>query len=888
MISNQFFGQQKNVWSKIDETKIGNTLLERKTNIKKYQTYHLELRGLESSLKNAPRKDIKVNNSNLVVEFPDEHGKMISFLVKENEIMHPDLAKNYPNNKSYIGIGLKDNGTSIRFSMNELGLHAMIIDKDKKVQYIDPIASDKTNYKIYAREDLSLENYNFTCLSENYKSLKKSANALKNANDKKLRTYRLALAATGEYSEYHINQAEMQNGTEAQKKAVVLAAMVVAMTRVNALFENDLSITMQIVANNDKIIFLDAATDPYTNNNGETMLTENQTTCDNIIKTINYDIGHVLSTGGGGIANLASVCTSSKAKGVTGSTNPTGDNFYFDFIAHEMGHQFGGNHTFNGNTENCAGDNRNNATAFEPGSGTTIMAYAGLCAPQNVQSHSDLYFHTASINEIWNNITTGNSTCGVQTSLINNLNIPTAIAGADFTIPKSTPYKLIGQGNDVDGDIVTFCWEQMNNEINSIPPSPTDIAGTLYRSINPTLASTRYLPDLNSVMFGDITPKWEVTPSVARVLNFRLTVRDNNSSGGQSASDDVIVTVSGNAGPFTVTSQNAIDLVWSEGGNETITWNVAGTNTNGVNTSTVAIRLSTDGGKTFPTVLVSNTPNDGSQNITVPNLKAPNCRIMVEAVGNFFYAVNSKSFSIGEFEVACLDHIATDIPKNIPDNDLNGIVSTLNITKADVISSLAVSLDISHPWMSDLEVSLESPSGTIISLLENQCSGPQYFNLNATFDDTGIDLVCQNSSPVITGIIKPFASLTGFSGESSLGVWKLKVVDNGDDDFGIIDSWSINLCVSQPVVGVDQDALKDFNMYPNPSDGFVTVSFTNDFNTVEINLYDVLGRLVKEKIFSNTSNNFNEILDFSQVSSGLYFLKVKNGNHFSSRKIQIN
>ena len=887
LFSNQFFGQQKTVWSKIDAAKIGNTLLERKTNIKKYQTYHLELGVLENSLKNAPNKEDQNSSKDLVVQFPDAKGNLISYLVKENHVMHPDLAKQFPNSKTYIGVSLEDRSSSIRFSVNELGFYGMVTDREKKVQYIDPVSTDKSKYRVYGREDLSLEDFGFTCFTENLESAKKSSLNAKNANDKLLRTYRLAMAATGEYSQYHIDQAGVTNGTDAQKKSVVLAAMVVAITRVNALFENDLSITMQIVPNNSNLIFLNALTDPYTNDNGDTMLDENQTTCDNIIGPANYDIGHVLSTGGGGIASLGSVCTSSKARGVTGSGNPTGDNFYFDFIAHEMGHQFGANHTFNGTLGNCAGGNRNDETAFEPGSGSTIMAYAGLCAPQNIQSNSDLYFHNISINEIFTNITVGNSTCGAVSSLITNFNVPTANAGSDFTIPKSTPYKLIGQGSDADGDNLTYCWEQMDNELNSVPPKSTDVNGTLYRSVNPATSSTRFLPNLNEVILGNITPKWEVTPSVARVLNFRLTVRDNNESGGQMATDDLVVNVSAAAGPFTVTSQNTTGLVWSEGANETITWDVAGTNANGINTSNVNIRLSIDGGKTFPLILASNTPNDGSQSISVPNSKAPNCRVMIEAVGNFFYAVNKQSFSIGEFVEACTDYVATDIPKNIPDNNLTGVVSALNITKSEVISTLTVSLDITHTYMSDLAVSLESPSGTIITLLDNQCDGPQNFNLNATFDDNGVELVCQNTSPVITGTVKPFTALNSFFGENSLGVWKLKVVDSGAQDIGIVNNWSINLCAFKPVVGVDTYALKDFKLYPNPSNGAFTISFSKADPVTEISLFDLLGRLIKEKRIVNNGSDFNEFIDFSQVSSGLYILKVRNGNQISSKKVEI-
>ncbi|MCF6297062.1 MAG: M12 family metallo-peptidase, partial [Flavobacteriaceae bacterium] len=637
LFANQIFAQQKKLWIKIDEVKISNTQLERKVNIKKYQTFQLEISDFRNKLQNTPTKNSVLKNSKFKIQFPNEYGKMISFWVKEAPVMHPDLAKKFSNNKSYIGIGVEDNTLKIRFSVNELGLHAMIITKDRKVQYINPVTKDKRKYKIFARENLSMESVDFQCFSKNFESLKKSPLGMINRpNDLKLRTYRLALAATAEYSQFHIDAAGVASGTNAQKKSIVMATMTTAVTRMNSILENDLSITMEIVANNENLIFLDNNTSPYTNNNGSAMLNQNQTTCDNVIGVSNYDIGHVLSTDGKvSRASLSSVCISNrKARGVTGSDNPTGDSFYFDFIIHEIGHQLGANHTFNGNAANCAGANRNYATAVEPGSGSTLMAYASLCSPQNVQQHSDLYFHTISIDEIWENIISGTNNCGTTTNLVTNLNVPTANAGNDFTIPKSTPYKLTGQANDADGDPITFCWEQMNNGLNNIPPRATDVIGTLYRSVNPSTENTRYLPRLNTVLDGNLSSKWEVTPSVARVMDFRLTIRDNNAEGGQVEADEMKVTVTDAAGPFKVTSQNTTDIVWNDGASETITWDVAGTAGNGINVSNVNILLSIDGGRTFPIALVSNKPNNVSQNITVPNNSAPNCKIMMKAIDN--------------------------------------------------------------------------------------------------------------------------------------------------------------------------------------------------------------------------------------------------------------
>ena len=860
-----------------------------KPKIKKYKTFQLEYADLKRGLVNAPKKNILVKESNLIVKFPDENGNMISFLVKEMPVMHPDLAKKYPNNKSYVGIGVDDTSLKVRFSMNDQGLHAMIVGSDRKVQYIDPASIDKKYYRVYKRKDMDFEQNRFQCFTRNFNVVKKSSAklAVVAPNDKKLRTYRLALAATGEYSEFHINRAGLGSGTDAEKKTAVLAAMTTAMTRVNALFENDLAIHMELVANTDNLIFLDANTDPYTNSDGNAMLNQNQTTCDNVIGSANYDIGHVFSTGGGGVASRASICTSTKkAKGVTGSLYPLGDLFYFDFVAHEMGHQLGANHTFNGDAGNCGDGNRNNNTAVEPGSGSTLMAYAGLCSPQNVQSHSDLYFHIVSVDEIWSNIKFGSGTCASITNLTGNLNVPTANAGVDFVIPKSTPYILRGQGNDADGDPISFCWEQIDNEITDIPPKETSVAGALYRSVNPITVGNRYLPELSTILNGSLSSTWEVTPAVAREINFKLTVRDNNAEVGQMTSDDLKITVTDAAGPFKVTSQNVDDVVWDKNTSETITWDVAGTTSNGINVSQVNILMSMDGGRTFPITLIANTANDGNQNITVPDTSASKCFVMVEAVNSFFYSVNSKVFSIGEFNEICNTFDATDIPVDIPDNDPAGLISTIDIVEDLTIEKISVNVKIDHTWVSDITLTLESPNGTIIELLSGACDSSD--NIDITFDDAGSDLVC-SGTPVISGIIKPTQALFALNGESSSGVWKLNVVDGAQDDTGQLISWNLEICTSEPVLGVNNYVFNNFKVYPNPSNGIFNLEF-NSKNTsdVEINIYDMMGRSILTRIFKNKSTTFLESINIQNISSGVYILQVKRGNEISSQKLQIN
>ena len=694
LFSNFLFAQQGNLWSRINESSIASSEIQRKVKLKKHETFALNFQEFGKELKSVPAREVLLGKSSFKMAFPDKNGNLVTFLIKQASVMHPDLAKQFPNNRSYVGVSQKDNSKRIRFSVNELGLYAIIMDVNGGVQYIEPLTKDKKYYKIYDRNDLEFQQ-DFQCLTENIQGDFQKGSAFKVADDGKLRTYRLALAGTGEYSQYHITEQGVEGGTPEEQTAVVLAAMTVAITRINALYENDLAVSLQLVAGNADLIFLDPDTDEYDNFDAVSMLGQNQTTCDDVIGSGNYDIGHVFGTGGDGVATLKSVCvTGINARGVTGSPIPEGDDFYYDVVAHEMGHQFGANHTFNGDDGSCGqAGQRIPATAVEPGSGTTIMAYAGYCSSQNVQAHSDIYFNIISIEEISDYIINGaGGNCPVETDLALNNNTPVANAGLDFTIPKGTPYKLVGEGSDADADLISFCWEQVDNGITDVPPSATATSGALYRSQIPVTSNERYLPHLNTLVTGSISSTWEVTPEVAREINFMLTVRDNNIEAGQVVSDDLRVTVTDAAGPFLVTTQNTVDVVWTPGTQETISWDVAGTDGNGINVSRVNILLSTDEGKTFSTSLATDVPNDGTQIITVPDSKAPLCFIMVEAIGNHFFSMNTKSFSIGEFNKICNSYVSTPPRVAIPDNDETGVSSVITVSENVSVENIMVRL----------------------------------------------------------------------------------------------------------------------------------------------------------------------------------------------------
>ncbi|KAA1242834.1 reprolysin-like metallopeptidase [Aquimarina sp. RZ0] len=655
LVSPKVLAQQRTeIWKSVSSQKTSTKEKQvRKTTPAKFQLFSLETEKLKSVLKNAPSRSLQ-KTSDIILELPTKDGILKKFKIFEASVLSKELGYKFPDIKSYVGQGIDDPTATARFSISKIGFHGMIFSGKHGAIFIDPYTKDKKEYISYAKADLPALEEGFTCLVEDSYTKQFITNPAipitKNANDGKLRTFRLALACTGEYAQFHINnQGVNNNASDQEKKEAVLSAMNTTMTRVNGVFEIDLALTMIIVPNNDEIIFLDAQNDGFSNNDGGEMLYQNQQICDDIITSSNYDIGHVFSTGGGGVALLGSPCSRSKASGVTGGRRPIGDPFDMDFVAHEMGHQYGGNHTQNNNCQRSR-------ASVEPGSASTIMGYAGICSP-NVQRNGDTYFHAISIQEMWNFIANGSGTCSTKTDT-NNV-APTAEAGADYTLPASTPFILKGNGSDTDGDNLTYCWEQMDPEPAPMPPVASSTKGPAFRSLSSTVSGDRYMPTLSTVLDGNSSSEWEVVPSVSRTMNFRLTVRDNYVNGASSASDNMVVTIDGDSGPFVVTSQDNELLEWEGGTTEMITWDVANTDQAPVNAQEVDIMLSIDGGQTFTTVLKSTTPNDGSEEIVVPNVgDIERARIMVIGSGSIFYNVNAANFKINRGSILSVNEVS--------------------------------------------------------------------------------------------------------------------------------------------------------------------------------------------------------------------------------------
>ena len=619
----------KNSKSVLNENKIGLT---------KFKLFELDITALKSALVNSP-KNRNNRNSNVIVSFPDADGSISHFRVQENSNMDPILEAKYPGINSYVGQGIEDPSEVIYFSVSPLGLQTMLIKANKSAVFIEPYTTDQSSYVVYRKSDKAASLTPFECSVMSAVNTGNTGVFAPNADDGKLRTFRLALSCTGEYTAYF-------GGT----KALALAAMNNSMTRVNGVFEIDFGVHMTLIANNDLVIYISASTDPYSaaaTGAGGAWNQELQTTLTNVIGSANYDVGHLFgASGGGGNAGcIACVCvnpTSSaklgKGSGFTSPADaiPSGDNFDIDYVAHEMGHQFGGNHTFTFSNEGTGAQ-------MEPGSGSTIMGYAGITGTTtDVQAHSDAFFHAISIQQITNYIKT--TTC--QTTTLTGNAIPTASAGLDYTIPKGTPFLLTGAGTDANGDVLTYCWEQMNSGTSTTTlPSVTATSGPAFRSFLPSTNPLRYFPQLSTIKTGATSWKWEAVPNVARTMNFRLTVRDNRAGGPANNSDDMIVTVNATAGPFSVTAPNTA-VSWVGGSSQTVTWAVAGTTANGVNAANVDILLSTDGGNTYPTTILAATPNDGTQAITVPNIAGTQNRIMVKGSNHIFFDISNANFTI--------------------------------------------------------------------------------------------------------------------------------------------------------------------------------------------------------------------------------------------------
>ena len=633
-----FPGKAQDFFSIINERSIKAESKNRTVQPEKFLTYKLDVAGLKNYFTSVPEfsdADFKDKAPIIILPMPD--GTKAKFRIWKSSVMAPELAQKFPQLTTFTGQGVDDRYATIKLDFTELGFHAQIKSIATGDLYIDPYAkNDINNYIVYKRSDLTDKNPRVCgTKEEGIQSKKNVQKTVTSSVGNQIRIFRLAVACTGEY-------AHAATGLSSPTVAQTLSAIVTSVNRVNGVYEQELAVRLILVANEASIVFTNPATDPFNGNgNGDVLIDESQTQINAIIGAANYDIGHTFSTGGGGLAGGGVICLNAyKASGITGSPNPVGDPYDIDYVAHEIGHQFGGPHTFNATTGNCGGGNREPSHAVEPGSGITIMAYAGICEGiNNLAPNSIPIFHTNSFQSI--TATVQSTTCQVTTPVSNTA--PSVSAGNNYIIPKSTPFKLTGSATDAQGNALTYCWEQNDTGPAGNWNAPTGNA-PLFRSFVPATVPYRYFPKITDII-NNTTTIGEILPSYARNMEFRLTVRDNNAGCGGVANDDAAIAVDGNSGPFTVTAPSSA-VNWIGNSSQTITWNVANTTAAPVSCANVSILLSTDGGFTYPTTILASTPNDGSEVITIPNVNTNQARIMVAGAGNVFFNINPVNFTI--------------------------------------------------------------------------------------------------------------------------------------------------------------------------------------------------------------------------------------------------
>ena len=613
----------------------------------------LDRNAFDSQIKNASPT---VQGRQSTVLIPNEKGVLERFSLEPVSVLSAELSKRFPKIKTFIGWSESRPNVKMRMSSTPMGVSVWLRLPDGDDFFIQPVNNNKQFHYAYLK-DKSGNTIPFECKTEIHETHKNEHTETSVASRQQasafLKTYRLAVASTGEYTNYWGDDDDT-NGTNSED---ALAAVVSTINRVNEVFETDFQVRLELVSD-ASLLYPDEATDPFTTNlNSELQSTLNNIT---IFGAANYDVGHLFAYGSanGNAGCIGCICVDS-SKGSAFSSHPFVDSFggpfdndYFDvdYVAHELGHQFGAYHTFSFQTEGTG-------VNAEPGSGSTIMGYAGITGGDDVQQHSDPYFHYFSIQNVRNHID-NEALCAVETLISES--VPSVEAGDDFTIPKTTPYELKASINNEAGYKHTYNWEQLDSgQSGSSNFGPTATSGPQLRSVAPVLSNKRMIPNTAQVLTGELTQtnpstasSWETLSSVGRTMNWGVTLRSVPQTsiaeeGTVVAQDTRQITIASNAGPFVVQSQQSAGLIWEGGSRQTIQWDVANTDIAPVNTATVSIYLSEDGGLTYPIELITGTPNDGEEKVDVPNtLDIAQARLKIIADNSIYYTINAVPFAV--------------------------------------------------------------------------------------------------------------------------------------------------------------------------------------------------------------------------------------------------
>jgi len=871
-------------WTKVNKVSGKQKINESVAKINSETLYDLDAAKFQNALKNVAER--QSGKQGVIISIPNVEGKLEQFRVWELSNMAPELQEKHPDIRSYVGSSIEDPSAYLRFSISPQGVSTMVI-RSGKSEYIEPMTADGKTYIVFDRSmrKAASQDDHFECMvKEDMESSPSEAGKTLTAGNN---TFRLALSCTGEYGQYFLTKLGIpSDATDAEKKAAILGAMNATLTRLNGVYEKDLSLHYNMIAETESLIFYNANTDPYSASGGPDTANSGINSALGTGATSKYDLGHLIDKkDANGAAYVGVICGSSlKAGGWTSHNIPEGATFDIDYVAHEMGHQMGAGHTYTFYSNQL--DQK-----VEPGSGSTIMAYTGITGDLDVQYNSHDNYHYSSLNQIKNKI--NGVSCG--TNVPYNLPVPTLDAGADYIIPKMTPFVVRATTSDTNTAGYTYTFEQTDQAASAQIGSnsicyETKPTGPNFRALPESTNPYRYFPDFNIVLAGVYSTRWESLVSVGRAINIGVVLRNNNPIEPNIARDAMKVTVNADSGPFRVTAPVFGESLTS-GSSYTVKWDVANTNAAPVNTANVNIKISKDGGQTF-TTLLSDTPNDGQETVTIPNaFTAANAYIMVEAAGNIYYAV-SPSFVI-DYNVigeTCHTYTYTGDPVNITDGPGGSGISSpkievpLEVPEAGVITKVTVTPNIAHTNVGHISFGVESPVGTSVLLMDHQCSGRS--GVTATFTSTATSIPC--ASPV-TGNVKPFQSLNVFAGHNTQGTWKLFASDNMKGTAGKVNSWALEVCTRDTetlAVNENSSLANDIKVYPNPSNGNFFIKARDLGGKAKAVVYDLSGKIVYSTEFNaQKGESTNEIN--THLSSGVYILNITSPAGNYSQKLII-
>ncbi|MEO6456400.1 MAG: reprolysin-like metallopeptidase [Ginsengibacter sp.] len=809
---------------------------------KVYRTLSLSFDEYKNWLNAAPVESSNFKNG-LEISLPYPDNSFKKFKIAETKMMEDALANQFPQIKTYVGQGIDEPTATVRIDYTTQGFHAFVISSSGSL-FIDPYQKGNNNLYItyFSKDYVNPDKEKFKCtaneqLNSNTSSSLINAPLSGTCIGGSLRTYRAAISCTGEYA---IAVCPPGNVTVAN----TMSAIITTMNRVNGVYQTELDIKMVLVGANASVIYTNPGTDPYTGNSNDTatkLIDQSQANITSVIGSSNFDIGHTFSTGAGGLADVGIVCTAgNKASGVTGLSNPVGDVYDIDYVAHEIGHQFGATHTFESELNFCGG-NRTQSSAYEPGSGTTIMGYANICGSDNIQPNSNPYFHTKSFDQIvaYTTIDEGN-TCPVVTATGNTSPV-VVMPVSGMKIPKGTPFTLTGSATDINGDALTYSWEEFDLS-NSSTGSEWDagassIVKPLFKARIPKTSGTRTFPDMAVILanYPSNPPatmnglKGETLPREARDMKFRLVARDNNANGGgvatggsgcsSTASFKVVVT---DDGPFVLTAPNTA-VNWLGGSTETVTWDVANTNNiSRINAQDVDILMSTDGGNTYPTTILSDIPNDGAQNITVPNIATNNTvRFMIRASGNIFFDISDEDFTITQNSVLPVSLLQLYVTPGVAGIELKWTTATeFNNKGFEILRS-------------------EGTDNKFIKIgfipAKGNSSNVQYYTLN--------------DNDVKKGIVY---------------FYRLRQVD--------LNNISVYSDIKRAKINLEGKIIASIQPHPfyNNAELYLEGIDKKDFKII---ISDVMGRVIIRKTIKNNEESRLIPIDFTRQASGLYSIK---------------